>query len=489
MLRSDCPPDAAASGESGADKERIAMEEETADSSRRRFLSQGGRAAAVSALAGVTLPHVHAAGSDTIQVALVGCGGRGTGAVGEALSTTTGPTKLVAMADVFPLKQSSSYDKLKTKFGDQVDVPPERRFLGFDAYRQAMDSLKKGSVVILATPPAFRWVHFTYAVEKGLHCFMEKAITVDGPTTRRVIALAEQATKKNLKVGVGLMVRHCRARQELHKRIQAGEIGDIVAMRACRLGRAGGQAPPKPAGITEVMYQVQRFHAFLWASGGVFNDYNIHQIDECCWMKGAWPVEAHALGGRHFRGDSLDQNFDVYSVEYTFPDGTKLFFNGRNMPGTHEEFASYAHGTKGSAIISTYYHMPGYTRIFKGQKMPWVNDRKNLPPAPDPNVAWAFPQPEKSPYQWEWDDLMEAIRKDRPYNEARRGAEASLVGSMGRMAAHTGQIVTFDQMLNHPHEFAPGVDKLTADGPAPLQLGPDGKYPIPEPGVKKDREY
>jgi predicted dehydrogenase len=461
----------------------------TSTTSRRQFLTNAGRTAGASALAGVALPPVHAAGNETIQVALVGCGGRGTGAAVNALSVTNGPTKLVAMADVVPKKLSDSYDKLKSQFPNQVDVPPERRFVSFDAFRQAMDSMKAGDVVILGTPPAFRWVHFSHAIDKGLHTFMEKPVTVDGPTTRRMLKLAELASQKNLKVGVGLMVRHCRARQELLNRIRAGQIGDIVAMRAYRMGQGGGTAPPKPEGVSELTYQIQRFHAFLWASGGVFSDYYIHQIDECSWMKGAWPVEAQALGGRHYRGDSLDQNFDTYAVEYTYPDGTKLFFDGRNMAGCRDEFASYAHGSKGSAVISTLSHTPGITRIYKGQKIPRVNSRKDLPLPADPNLVWAFPQPEKSPYQWEWDDLTQAIRDDKPYNEVQRGAEASLVACMGRMAAHTGQIITFDQMLNCPHEFAPDVDKLTMDGPAPLRLGPDGKYPIPAPGIKKDREY
>lgn len=464
-------------------------ENDKAMPSRRDFLSSATRTASASALAGIALPPVHAAENNTIQVALVGAGGRGTGAAINALSVTNGPVKLVAMADVVPKKLNDSYDKLKSQFSAQVDVPPERRFLGYDAYKKAMDALKPGDVVILGTPPAFRWVMFSYAIDKGLHTFMEKPVTVDGPTTRRMLKLGELSVKKNLKVGVGLMVRHCRARMELLNRIRDGQIGDIIAMRGYRMGQGGGTAGPRPAGQSEVAYQVQRFHAFLWASGGVFSDYYIHQIDECSWMKGAWPVEAHAVGGRHYRGDSLDQNFDVYSVQYVFPDGTRLYFDGRNMKGARDEFASYAHGTKGSAVISTLSHTPGMTRIYKGHKIPVVTSRKQLPLPEDPNLVWAFPQPEKSPYQWEWDDLMDAIRNDKPYNEVQRGAEASLVTSMGRMAAHTGQIITYDQMLNCPHEFAPDVDKLTEDGPAPLQLGPDGKYPVPEPGIKIDREY
>jgi predicted dehydrogenase len=453
--------------------------------SRRHFMTGAGH----SALAGIALPYVHAAESNTINLALVGCGGRGTGAAINAFSVSNGPTRLVAMADVVPAKLNASYDKLKSQFAGQVDVPPDRRFIGIEAYRQAMDALKPSDVVILATPPAFRWVHFSYAVERGVNTFMEKAVTVDGPTTRRMLQLAEESRRKNMKVGVGLMVRHCRGRWELLKRIQDGQIGDIIAMRAYRMAQGGGIAGPKPDGISEFAYQVQRFHAFLWASGGVFTDFYIHQIDECCWMKGAWPVEAHAMGGRHYRGDSLDQNFDTYSVQYVYPDGTRLYFDGRNIKGARDEFASYLHGAKGSAVVSTLAHYPGMPRIYKGHNIPRVESKKDLPLAADPNLAWAYPQPEKSPYEWEWEDLTEAIRQNKPYNEVQRGAEASLVGAMGRMAAHTGRIVTYEQMLNCPHEFAPGLDKLTMDSPAPVQLMANGKYPVPEPGIKIDREY
>jgi predicted dehydrogenase len=445
--------------------------------SRREFLQNTGRTAAASALvAGLAVPRVHAAEDNTIQVALIGCGGRGTGAASNALSVPNGRTKLVAMADVFENKLNSSYKNLQ-RFGDKFDVPEDRKFLGFDGYQKAMDCLKPGDVAIFATPPAFRWVHFTYAIAKGLNVFMEKPVTVDGPTTRKMIALAEQADKKNLKVGVGLMIRHCRGRQQLLQRIQDGEIGDLIALRAYRMGGGGGMTGPKPAEMSEVMYQIQRFHSFLWASGGVYSDFYIHQVDECSWIKGAWPVKAHAIGGRHYRGNNVDQNLDTYGVEYTYPDGTKLFYDGRQMPNCYSEFASYAHGTKGAAVISTSAHTPGKVRTYKGHNMA------------DDELLWAFPQPEPNPYQMEWDDLIEAIRQDKPYNEAKRGAEASLVTSMGRMAAHVGRIVTYDEILNSDHEFAPDADKLTADGPAPLLLQDDGTYPSPMPGVKTKREY
>lgn len=450
---------------------------ETGIESRRTFLKAAGRAAAASALASASIPAVHAGEDSAIRLALIGCGGRGTGAVSDAFSVQSVPIRLVAMADVFESRLKSSYQSLKGGHGDRVDVPEDRRFVGFDGYKKAMDCLRPGDVAIFASPPAFRWVHFAYALEKGIHVFMEKPITVDGPTTRKMLALAEESKKKNLKVGVGLMVRHCRGRQQLHERIRSGEIGDIVYMRAYRMGGRAAATGPKPQGMSELLYQVQRFHSFLWASGGVYSDFYIHQIDECSWMKGDWPIRAHALGGRHYRGDAVDQNFDVYSVEYTYPDGTKLFFDGRNMSGCHEEFASYAHGTKGAAIISTAAHYPGRVRTFRSHTLS------------EKDLIWAFPQPEPSPYRLEWVDLIEAIVQDKPYNELERGAMASLVTSMGRMAAHTGRIVTLEEMMNCPHEFAPDVDKLTMDSPAPLAAGPDGRYPVPEPGIKKDREY
>lgn len=452
---------------------------------RREFLKNTGCLAAASALSGVALPAVHAAGSDLIQVALVGCGGRGTGAAGQALSTKTGPTKLIAMADVFENRLRSSYDSLKKEFAAQIDVPQDRKFIGFDAYRKAMDCLKAGDVAIFATPPAFRWVHFTYAIQKGLNVFMEKPVTVDGPTTRRMLQLADEADKKNLKVGVGLMVRHCQGRKQLWERIRQGQIGDIMYLRGYRLGGAAGTAEPGRGDVSELLHQVRRFHAFIWASGGLFSDYNIHQIDECCWMKDAWPVKAQATGGRQYRGDSVDQNFDHYSVEYVFADGVRLLFTGQSEQNCLDEFASYAHGTKGSAIISTHVHTPGRVRIFKSQN-PNLRDFKSA------DLAWSFSkpnEPEPNPYQLEWDDLISAIRENRPYNEAKRGAFASLVTSMGRMAAHTGQVITFDDILNCEHEFAPDVDKFTMNSPAPLQICADGKYPLPEPGIKKTREY
>jgi predicted dehydrogenase len=460
------------------------MNPEETVTSRRQFLKTAGGTAAVSALAGVGVPAVHAAGSDLIQLALIGCGGRGSGAVLDALATSKqGPIKLVAMADAFPDRLQGSHRNLSREAGSQVDVPEDRRFIGWDAYQRAMDCLKPGDVAILTTPPAFRWVHFQHAIGKRLNVFMEKPVTVDGPTSKRMIKLAEDASARNLKAGVGLMSRHARPLQELYQRVRNGELGEILLMRGYRMqGQIGHcQSRPKPENISDLDYQVRRFHSFLWSGGGAYSDYNIHIIDHLSWMKDGWPVKAQGVGGRHYRNAPdgtpyVDQNFDSYSVEYTFADGTKFFFDGRTIEGAAGIYSSYLHGTKGFGIASRAGDCGAPSAIYKGQ---------NPTPA---NLVWES-KDRSNPYRNEWEALIAAIRSDKPYNEVKRGVEASVATSMGRMAAHTGVEITFEQMLNCEHEFAPGLDKLTKDSPAPLQADSDGRYPVPKPGIITKREY
>jgi predicted dehydrogenase len=453
--------------------------------SRRDFLKTSGQLAAAGALAGVALPHVHAQGSDQIQIALIGCGGRGTGAVGNALAQS-GPPKLVAMADVFESKLQSSYNTLQRNFKDQVDVPEDRQFLGFDAYKHAMDCLKPGDIAIFTTPLAFRWVNYQYAIEKKLNVFMEKPLTADGPTSRRMLQLAEEASAKNLKCGVGLMSRHSRALQELQKRIQDGELGEILLMRGYRMqGPIGSAYSEKwPGNPSELMWQISRFHSFLWLSGGAFSDFYIHHVDHLCMLKNAWPVKAQGIGGRHYRTSPeghpyVDQNFDSYAVEYTFEDGTKMYMDGRGMVGALPIYSSYIHGTKGSAIASKAGDCGLPSTMFRTQypsrrAQIWESD---------------VPEGERDPYFNEWKALIEAIRDDKPYNEVPRGVQASVATSLGRAAAHTAQEITYDEFLNSDFEYAPGVDKLTLDSPSPLPADEDGNYPIPTPGLRKGDKW
>ncbi|MBU6401484.1 MAG: gfo/Idh/MocA family oxidoreductase, partial [Verrucomicrobia bacterium] len=215
-----------------------------------------------------------------------------------------------------------------------------------------------------------------------------------------------------------------------------------------------------------------------------FNDFYIHIVDHCCWLKNAWPVKAQAVGARQYRSDAegrlfVDQNFDNYSVEYTFADGTKFFMDGRSMTGCHDIYASYLHGTKGYAIASKSGDCGQPSSTYKGLSANRDNLLWESKVAPD----------ERDPYTNEWNDLTSAIRNDKPYNEVVRGAQASLVSSMGRMAAHSGQEITYDQILNSTVEYSPGSDKLTMDSPPPLRSDADGKYPIPMPGLIGDLEY
>lgn len=460
-------------------------------------------AAGASVLAGIALPHVHAQDNQELKLALIGCGGRGTGAVKNALSVSgaLGPLKLHAMADVFEENLNRSYETLKKQesIADKIDVDQERKFIGFDGYKKAMDSLNKGDIVIFTTPLAFRWPMFEYAVEKGLNVFMEKPLSADGHSSRKLLEINEKAKEKNLKVGVGLMCRHCTSRNELKKRIDDGAIGDITYLRSYRMQGpvASCFTPKNTTDLSELQYQIKNFHSFLWLSGGSFSDFFIHGIDEMCMIKGAFPIDAKAIGGRHYdtierngeKLEAVDQNFDSYSVEYTFADGAKAFFDGRNMPGCKQEFAAYAHGTKGSAVISSASHTPARSRLYKDQ-----NINTNYRAKPE-NLLWAFPSGDRganlegNPYDIEWEHLLEAIRNDDKYNEVDRGVAASVTTSMGRMAAHTGQLITYDQMLNSEHVFAPNIKELTMDGDSPLMPDADGRYAKPEPGVKKDTEY
>jgi predicted dehydrogenase len=464
------------------------MNDSTNVSSRREFIKTTGRVAAASALAGIAIPYVHAAGDDTLQVALIGCGGRGTGAAKDAMMVKRGPVKLVAMADVFDNWLDGSYEALSGdhECGSRMDVTPERKFIGFDAYQHAMDCLKPGDVAIFTTPLAFRWVHFTYAIQKGLNVFMEKPLAADGSSARKLLKLADEATAKNLKVGVGLMSRHSRALQQLSQRIQDGEIGDIILMRGYRMAGplASAFSQKWPGNPSELLWQISRFHSFIWASGGCFSDFYIHHIDHLCMMKNAWPVKAQALGGRHYRQSQegavwVDQNFDSYAVEYTFEDGTKMYMDGRCMVGAAEMYYSHAQGSKGMAVVSNGGDCGMPSSTHKGQ-----NPRRD-------NVIWTSQvnEDEQNPYQNEWNDLVAAIRDDKAYNEVPRGVKASVVTSMGRMAAHTAQEITYDQMLNHEDVYAPGVENFTMDSPPPVRSGPDGKYPVPMPGILAHHEY
>jgi len=440
----------------------------TSQSTRRQFLAQSGKALAGSALAGVAASRIYAGESNTIRLALVGCGGRGSGAVGNALSSKTGPTKLVAMADVFEDKQKRSHKALSEQFGEKVDVPPERRFIGFDAYRKAVDCLRPGDVMIQATHSAFRPTHINYAVEKGVNVFMEKSFAPDPGGTREILRLGEIADKRNLKIACGLMCRHSASRQALIRKIRDGAMGDIQLIRAYRMD-PGARMGPFKGGQSELMWQIRRPYFFLWVSSAWFIEMMIHQVDECCWIKDSWPVTAEGLGGREPNSKDCSQNLHTYAIEYTFPDGTKALVNSRSMSNCHNDFATFVHGTKCAAQFSGNVHAPT-VHIYKDQR----SDKSN--------IGWRPERERVSPYQVEWDRLLSAIRHDRPHSEARRAAYTNLASIMGRAAIHSGQIITWDQMLASDYKFYPNAGDLDYDSAAPVKADASGCYPVPIPG-------
>jgi predicted dehydrogenase len=403
----------------------------------------------------------YAGENNTIKVALVGCGGRGSGAAVNALSTK-GPTKLWAMADVFENRLEGSFRNLSKRFGKKVEVPPERRFLGMDAYKKATDCLGQGDVVLLTTPPGFRPIHLEYAVAKGCHVFMEKSFAVDAPGIRRVLKAGEEATKKKLKIAGGLMSRHYKPLEEAVRQIHDGMIGKVITAWAYREHGPVGFAR-KPAGRSELAHQIRNYSCFTWLNGSFLLDWLIHNIDVCCWVKDAWPVSAQGQGGRQVRTHP-DQLFDHYAVEYTFPDGTRLFAQGRHMAGCWGFFGDVIHGAKGSAVLGEGIPKP---RIYKGHQQ-----------TPE-NIIWKPKARGHSPHQREITLLFDAIRQDKP------SAKAAMAGILGRMAAESGKKITWEQALASNVELAPGLDNYTMESKAPVMPDAQGRYPVAMPGQTK----
>jgi len=433
--------------------------------SRRQFLKQSSAVLTGAALVNAINVRSYAAEDNTIKIALIGCGGRGTGAAQQALSTA-GPVELVAMADVFPDRMESSLKSLQQRFPDRVKVPKERQFLGMDAYKKAIAEIAPGGVALLTTPPTFRPIHFEHAVANDCNVFMEKSFAVDAPGVRRVLKAGEEATRKNLKVAGGLMSRHYRPLEAAVKQIHEGAIGDVITCWAYREHGDVGLRPARP-NESELQHQIRNYSCFTWVNGSFLLDWLIHNLDVCCWVKGSWPVKAQGQGGRQVRTQK-DQLFDHYAVEYEFADGTRLFAQGRHIAQCWGFFGDVIHGSKGCAVLGEGITDP---KIYSGFKPD--ND----------SLIWKFDGEKGSHYQDEHDLLFNAIRKDIPYNEAQRCAYAAMTGILGRMASETGQMITWEDALASNVELAPGLDDFTMASEPPVKPDADGNYPIALPGV------
>jgi predicted dehydrogenase len=419
------------------------------DKSRRDFLKTATTAAVATAVApSVDLfPAVHAAGSDAVRVGLIGCGGRGTGAAQDVLSSAQGVT-LVAMGDVFPDRLNASRDRLRDKFADKIAVTADRSFTGFDAYKNVLAS--DINYVILATPPGFRPTHLSAAVAAGKNIFTEKPVAVDGPGIRTVLALYDEAKAKGLGVVAGTQRRHQTGYIETMRRIHDGSIGNVVGAR-CYWNQGFLWKKDRQPEWSDMEWQLRNWLYFTWLSGDHIVEQHVHNLDVVNWAMQAHPVRAVGMGGRQVRtGPEYGHIFDHFAIDYEYANGTRLMSMCRQIEGCEKNVSEALVGDKGSC----------QTEADK-QKYEITGPR-----------AWRFTAEDSRPYVQEHTDFIASIRAGTPLNELKTVAESTLTAIMGRMSAYTGKAVTWDQALNSQEALVP----------ASMTFGPIATPPVAVPG-------
>ncbi|MGQ0635079.1 MAG: Gfo/Idh/MocA family protein [Planctomycetaceae bacterium] len=425
-----------------------------ASRSRREFLRGSAFAAVGGALAGpfALAPGVFAGGSDTLKLGLIGCGGRGSGAAADALQADTN-LKLVAMGDAFADKLQNSLNALRSsELADKVAVATDRQFVGFDAYKQVIDS--GVDVVILATPPVFRPEQLAYAVEKGKHVFAEKPVAVDGPGVRSVIDTCRLAKQKGLSVVSGLCWRYHPAQRAVFQKIHEGAIGDLLTIQATYLTQTLKKFPRQPE-WSDMEFQLRNWQHMTWLSGDFNVEQHVHSLDKVAWaMKDEPPVRCTGVGGRLARSGPESGNvYDQFSVVYEYANGARAFCTCRQVDGCSNDVTDHFYGTKGVA------HTQNAFNITSSGKVAWAYEgaKKN----------------EASMYQIEHSELFASIRNATPINNGEYMTRSSLLAIMGRMSAYTGKTITWEQALNSKERLAPPKYEW---GPLPLA-------PVAVPGV------
>jgi len=426
--------------------------------SRRDFLKRSALAG-VAAAAGLSVARgAHAGGSDVLRVALVGAGGRGTGAALNILETKAN-VKLVAVADAFPDRVAAAVKSLAARHKDRVDVPAERQFAGLGSYQQAIDC--GVDLVLLCSPPGFRPAHFEAAVKAGKHVFMEKPVATDSPGVRRIMAANGAAKQKKLAVAVGHHLRHETKHIEVVKRIHDGLIGTVKFLRVY-FNTSGIWNRPRKPGQTEMQYQVYNWYHFVWLSGDHIAEQHVHDIDVGNWIQRAHPVRANGLGGRQVRFQpGIGEIFDHHAVEFEYAGGARMFSCCRQIPNCWDSFSQHAHGTKGYASIDGH-----------GQSELHVDGRQPL--------KW---KRTADGHQVEMDDLVAALEAGGPYKEADSAAESTMTAILGRMATYSGQMVEWETALASTLDLSPA--ECTWDAQPKTKPGPDGVYPCATPGISK----
>ena len=431
---------------------------------RRDFVKQGSMlAGAIAAAPLISNANFFSGSDDVIKVAVIGCGGRGTGAAVQALLSKQN-VKIIAMADAFKDRLDECYKNVREELANAgpgtkgiLDVPENRKFVGFDGYLKA---IPLADVVILATPPGFRPIHFEEAVKQGKHIFMEKPVATDPAGVQRVLAAAKIAKQKKLNVVVGLQ-RHY---QDSYRALFAKKdmIGDITSMQAW-WNNDGVWTRPRKAGQTEMEYQMRNWYYFVWLCGDHITEQHIHNLDVINWFKKGYPVKAQGFGGREVRkSKEHGEIFDHHYVEFHYADGSILNSQCRHMPGTSSKVDELLVGTKGKIYCDA-------ARItdLRGKTIFQFDKSK-----------------ERNPYQTEHDELFAAIAKgEYKYADAENGAYSTMTSILGRMATYSGQIIDWDKAINSGLNLHPSV--YAFDAAAPVNPGPDGFYPVPVPGVTK----
>jgi myo-inositol 2-dehydrogenase/D-chiro-inositol 1-dehydrogenase len=399
------------------------------ETNRREFLGTTAKTATMATLVSAIAPAAFAANDETLKIGLIGCGGRGSGAAGQAMRADKN-SKLYAMADVFGDNLASRHKALKGGYGDQVDVPEDRRFVGLDSYKQVVDIC---DVVILTTPPGFRPLHLEYAVSKSKHVFCEKPIATDGPGVRRVLAACAEAKRKNISLVSGLCYRYDGPKVELMKRVHDGQIGKIQTLQTTYNGGTPWHRG-KGATWSDVETQMRNWLFYAWLSGDHVVEQSIHGIDKIAWaMQDKPPLHCKSSGGRTIRtGEKYGNVYDHFNSVFEWEDGTKAFHSCRQWDGkgVYKEVSDFAFGTDGVAALQ------GHRISGKNAWKPARGKRINM-------------------YQFEHNELFKSIREGKPINNGAYMCNSTLLALMVRTSAYTGRTITYDQMLNSKQSLVP----------------------------------
>ena len=434
---------------------------------RRSFVKKSSTAAGAGLLFQSQLrAKAHIDGTDVIKVGLIGCGGRGTGAITQALLSGQN-VKLVAMADAFRDNLDKCYNKItdpnfkdwsqdkNVDLNPKISVTEDHKYDGFDGYKKV---IALSDVIILATPPGFRPIHFEAAINAGKHVFMEKPVAVDAPGVRKVLAAAEMAKKKKLNVVVGLQRHYQKVYQVWMDMIHNGVIGDIVTSRVY-WNSAGVWVRPRQDGQSEMEYQMRNWYYFNWLCGDHINEQHIHNLDVGNWAKQAVPIRAMGMGGREVR-DGIDHGeiFDHHFIEYEYADGSRMFSQCRHIEGCASRVSEAFHGTNGTAP------KPGVIKTKSGYKVLDHDDENDI-----------------NPYQAEHNELFAAIAKgEYKYADAENGAHATMTAILGRMATYSGKVIEWDDALASTIDLSPA--SYSWDANPPVMPDADGRYKIAVPG-------